>query len=196
MRPFHHAPARLALLAGLAAFGALGTAHAAVFETVVPEKSAITFGFKQIGVPVEGRFGKFNAKIHFDPAKPEQASAALSIETESIDVSSAEANAEVVGPKWFDVKKFPAATFTAQKVTAKSPTSFDVSGKLAIKGVVKDVVAKADFKPDASGVGGVFSGVLPIQRSTFHIGEGEWADTSVVADEVQIKFRLAVTGKK
>ncbi len=38
-----------------------------------------------------------------------------------------------------------------------------------------------------------FDGVLPIKRSTFNIGTGEWKDTSIVADEVQIKFHLVAT---
>lgn len=41
----------------------------------------------------------------------------------------------------------------------------------------------------------VFEGVLPIKRLQFNIGEGEWKDTSTVADDVQIKFRI-VTAKK
>jgi polyisoprenoid-binding protein YceI len=32
---------------------------------------------------------------------------------------------------------------------------------------------------------------LPIKRLAFGIGEGEWKDTSIVADEVVIKFRVA-----
>jgi polyisoprenoid-binding protein YceI len=34
---------------------------------------------------------------------------------------------------------------------------------------------------------------LPIKRLTFNIGDGEWKDTSVVADEVVIKFRVVTT---
>lgn len=41
-----------------------------------------------------------------------------------------------------------------------------------------------------SGAAQVFDGVLPIKRSTFNVGTGEWKDTSVVADEVQIKFHI------
>jgi len=36
----------------------------------------------------------------------------------------------------------------------------------------------------------VFEGQLPIKRLAFNIGEGEWKDTSMVADEVVIKFRV------
>jgi polyisoprenoid-binding protein YceI len=36
----------------------------------------------------------------------------------------------------------------------------------------------------------VFEGSVPIKRLVFGIGDGEWKDTSVVADEVMIKFRI------
>ena len=37
-------------------------------------------------------------------------------------------------------------------------------------------------------------GVLPIKRLAFRIGEGDWADTSMVADDVQVRFKLALSG--
>ena len=40
----------------------------------------------------------------------------------------------------------------------------------------------------------VASGVLPIKRLAFNIGDGEWADPSMVADEVQVKFKLSLSG--
>jgi hypothetical protein len=33
-----------------------------------------------------------------------------------------------------------------------------------------------------------------LKRLAFKIGENEWADTSMVADDVQVKFKLALTG--
>lgn len=38
------------------------------------------------------------------------------------------------------------------------------------------------------------TGVLPIKRLAFRIGEGDWADTSMVADDVQVRFKLALSG--
>jgi polyisoprenoid-binding protein YceI len=38
------------------------------------------------------------------------------------------------------------------------------------------------------------TGTFTIKRLTFKIGEGEWADTSMVADDVQVKFKLALSG--
>jgi polyisoprenoid-binding protein YceI len=38
----------------------------------------------------------------------------------------------------------------------------------------------------------VFEGSVPIRRLAFAIGEGEWKDTALLADEVIVKFRLVV----
>lgn len=41
-------------------------------QTLVPAQSKIGFAFKQMNVPVEGSFKRFDAKVDFDPAKPEK----------------------------------------------------------------------------------------------------------------------------
>jgi polyisoprenoid-binding protein YceI len=38
------------------------------------------------------------------------------------------------------------------------------------------------------------TGTFTIKRLDFKIGEGEWADTSTVANNVEVHFKLAVTG--
>jgi polyisoprenoid-binding protein YceI len=41
---------------------------------------------------------------------------------------------------------------------------------------------------------GVASGSVAIKRLDFKIGDGEWADTSMVANDVTVKFKLAFAG--
>nr|MCU0957838.1 YceI family protein [Hydrogenophaga sp.] len=38
------------------------------------------------------------------------------------------------------------------------------------------------------------TGTFPIKRLSFRIGEKEWADTSMVADDVQVRFKIALSG--
>ncbi|HEY8707668.1 MAG TPA: polyisoprenoid-binding protein, partial [Burkholderiaceae bacterium] len=38
------------------------------------------------------------------------------------------------------------------------------------------------------------TGGFTIKRLEFRIGDGEWADTSLVANEVQVRFKLVLTG--
>ena len=40
----------------------------------------------------------------------------------------------------------------------------------------------------------VASGAFTIKRLEFKIGEGDWGDTSIVANDVQVRFKLALTG--
>ncbi len=61
-------------------------------------------------------------------------------------------------------------------------------GPLTIKGHTRDIVANFSLKQD--GATARIEGTFPFRRSEFGIGEGAWADPSVVADEVQVRFRL------
>ena len=40
----------------------------------------------------------------------------------------------------------------------------------------------------------IVTGSFTIQRLAFKVGEGEWTDTSMVGDEVQVRFKLVLTG--
>ena len=62
---------------------------------VVPAQSQITFAIKEMGVPVEGRFGQWTADIAFDPKKPETGKVAFTIATSSASFGSPETDAEV-----------------------------------------------------------------------------------------------------
>ena len=41
-----------------------------------------------------------------------------------------------------------------------------------------------------------FDGSFVIKRADFAIGEGDWADFSVVANEIQVKFKVLASGGK
>ena len=69
----------------------------------------------------------------------------------------------------------------------------DVVGKLTIKGVTQDVTAPVTFKQEGSNQ--IFEGALPVKRNVFKVGDGEWKDTSVVSDDVTIKFRVVIAKK-
>lgn len=166
-------------------------AQAVEYSNVISEKSQITFTSKQMGVPVDGKFGKFAATLSFDPAKAETAKAQIEIDLASVDAGSKDANDEVVGKGWFNVKEFPKARFVTASIKSLGNNRFEAKGQMTIKGKTRDMTVPFTYRPD--GANGVFEGTLPLQRTQFGIGEGPWADTSVVADEVPIKFRLVAS---
>ena len=161
-------------------------------QKLLPAQSEILFVSRQMGVPVEGRFKKFDAQISFDTAKLDASKVAFSVDIGSATLGAPEPDAELPKPAWFNVAKFPQATFTSSAIKALGGGKFEVAGKLAIKGQTRDVVVPVSMVQ--AGAVTTASGALPIKRLAFHIGEGEWADTSTVADDVQIKFKFALSG--
>lgn len=160
-------------------------------QAVVPAQSEVAFVSRQMGVPVEGKFKSFSAQVAFDPAKLATSSIVFTVDTGSADISR-EANAELPKATWFNVAAFPKATFTSSSIKRLDATRYEVAGKLAIKGVSSDVTVPVTLAQN--GATTVASGTFPIKRLTFRIGDKEWADTSMVADEVQVKFKIALTG--
>ncbi|MBI5255258.1 MAG: YceI family protein [Burkholderiales bacterium] len=165
----------------------------AMAQTVVPAQSDISFVSKQMGVPVEGRFRKWSAQISFDPKKPEAGKVAFTIDTASASFGAPETDAEVPKATWFNVARFPQASFQSTTIKAAGPGKVEVSGKLTIKGSTQDVTVPVTVA-SAPGGSGTATGSFTIKRLDFKIGEGEWADTSIVANEVQVRFKLAFTG--
>ena len=181
-------------LTGIALAGASLMAAAPAFaqQKLVPAQSEIVFVSKQMGVPVEGRFKKFDAQIAFDPAKPATSKIAFTVDIGSATLGVRETDAELPKPVWFNAPKFPQATFQSTAVKNLGGGKFEVAGKLGIKGVTQDVVVPVVLTQ--AGVTTTATGVFPLKRLAFKIGENEWADTSMVADDVQVKFKLALTG--
>lgn len=179
-------------LSALAVAGLLATAPALADQKLVPAQSEIQFVSKQMGVPVEGHFKKFDAQIAFDPAKLATSKIAFTVDTGSATLGVPESDAELPKAPWFNVAKFPQATFQSTGIKALGGGKFEVAGKLSIKGHAQDVVVPVTLSQ--SGASTTASGAFAIKRLAFKIGENEWADTSMVADDVQVKFKLALTG--
>jgi polyisoprenoid-binding protein YceI len=167
----------------------LSVAHADVDVS----KSKVTATSKQMNVPTEGTFKKFSAQLDFDPTKPAAGSAKLSIDTASYDLGDESYNQQVRGKDWFDSAAYPQATFVSSTIAPAGGNQFKVSGKLTIKGKSENVTVPVTVTQQ--GTTQTFDGTLPIKRSAFEIGSGEWKDTSVVADEVLIKFHIVNTHK-
>jgi polyisoprenoid-binding protein YceI len=179
-------PTRTALTGAL--LGVVLAASAAPLKTDVAH-SSVSAVFKQMDVPVESNFKRFNAQIDYDAAHPEKASARVDIDTASFDMGQADYNKEIAKKEWFNSAQFPKATFVSSSIKPAGAGKMTVTGKLTIKGKTADVSFPLSVKPE--GGKQVFEGQLPIKRLAFNVGEGEWQDTSMVANEIVIKFRLA-----
>jgi len=172
---------------------ALGLSVSALAQQkLLPEQSEIAFVARQMGVPLDGKFRKFDAQISFDVAKPQTSKIAFTVDVGSATLGSRETDAELPKAPWFNVPKFPQASFQSTSVKALGGGKFEVTGQLTIKGTAREVLVPVTLTQ--SGAVTTATGTLPLKRLAFKIGENEWADTAMVADDVQVKFKLALQG--
>ncbi|HEY1059800.1 MAG TPA: YceI family protein [Limnobacter sp.] len=162
-------------------------------DSIDPAQSLVRATFKQFNVPVSGDFKKFSGQVDFNAAKPEATKATVTVQTASFDLGDPMYNKEVAKPDWFDSAKFPDATFS---VTSVKPVgkAYQATGDLTIRGIKKPLTFPVNIQ--TQGGKSVFTGQTKIKRLDFKVGaSGEWADTSLVADDVVIDFKFVTTGK-
>lgn len=173
----------------LAAGLALSAAQA---QKINPAQSEIGFVVKQMGVPLDGKFAKFDAQMSFDPKKPEAGKVSFTIDLGSAVVGDADTVKELRKPEWFNTPKFPSASFTSTSIKGQGADKFEVLGQLSIKGVSKPVTVPVVLSK--AGAATLAQGSFALKRSDFKIGEGDWADFSIVANDIQVKFKLSLSG--
>ena len=170
---------------------------AAQFAQAIPidiAKSSVTATGKQMGVPVTGKFKKMSGDVVFNPSQLTSAKAKIEIDVGSYDMGMADYNQNVIGAEWFNAAKFPKASFVSTGIKAVGANSYTVAGQFTLKGRAQNVSFPVAVKTE--GTNQVFDGVLTVKRNAFGVGSGDWADTSVVADDVAIKFHIVVPVKK
>lgn len=154
-------------------------------------KSSLEFSFSQLGVPMKGKFTKFSANVFFDAKKPEATKADFTVDLNSVSLGAADYDAETKSPLWLNTRAFPNATFVAERVASVGPGRFEATGRLSIKGATQPIKATFTY---TDGANPVVEGSFPMKRLAWKIGDGEWKDTSIVADDVTVRFRF-VTSK-
>lgn len=179
------------------AIGTLATFFAVTSVQATPIDAAnsnVTATGKQLGVPVTGKFKKITGDVVFNPAQLAQSKAKIEIDVASYDMGMADYNQNIIGAEWFNAAKFPKSSFVSSGIKAVGANSYTVMGQFTLKGRVQNVSFPVTVKTE--GTSQIFDGVLTVKRNAFGVGAGDWADTSVVADDVAIKFHIAVPVKK
>jgi polyisoprenoid-binding protein YceI len=161
-------------------------------QKLLPAESEISFISKQLGVPVSGKFKKFDAEVAFDPKKPDAAKVSFTVDLLSADIGNAETETELKKPGWFNSAKMPAATFQSSAVKSLGGGKFEFTGKLDIKGVSQNVMVPVTVTQAAGKTRAI--GTFNLKRLDFKIGDGDWNDVSLVANEVVVNIKLALTG--
>jgi len=178
---------RLAALA-LAALAGSGGAN----QLMIADRSEVAYVAAQMGVQVEGNFARFDAQVDLDPGRLQTSSVSFSVDTSSVIFPAPDVQRELAKPEWFDTAHFPKAEFRSKSIRAVGSGRYEIAGTLTIKGHAREVAVPVTLT--RSGDTTFATGTLKIKRLDYGVGEGDWRDTSLIEDEVQIRFKVALSG--
>lgn len=172
-------------------FGLLlaGVAIAAAAQWAMqPKQSKLVFVGTQAGADFEGVFEKFTADIQFDPQDLASSRFDIKIDMASVNSRDGERDDTVRSADLFDVKRWPTAHYVTGKFTTGAAGKFSATGKLTLRDVTRDVPIQFTFENKDGGAW--LRGTASLKRLDFGVGQGDWKDTSTVANEVRIRFEL------
>ncbi len=172
-------------------FCCAGLAHAAP-RGLILDQSQIEFTVKEMGVPVMGKFKRFDAVLDIDPAKPEKSHAAIRIDMGSLTTGNDEADVIAVGTDWLDKARAPLATFQSSSMSALGAGRFEAKGSLSIKNVARPITLQF-FSAELVNGKSMITSEFNINRSDFGIGGGIWNQGGVVAEIILIKVKLLLS---
>jgi polyisoprenoid-binding protein YceI len=153
-------------------------------------RSRLQFTATQAGGEFDGAFRRFRADVVFDPADLVGSRLRVEIETDSAATGDKDRDQTLAGNDFFAADRWPLARFEADQFVALGDERFEARGKLTIRDATHEVRVTFRFQPAAGGARADMTGGTTIRRLDFGVGQGEWRDTALVGDPVQIRFVL------
>lgn len=161
---------------------------------IVPEKSSLTFIATQNGAPVNGAFKTFSGNIAFSESDLAGSNVEIHVNMGSVTAAYPELVDTLKMPEWFSVKLFPEAIFKANQFKKIDAKTYEADGVLTIRDKTKPVVLTFVVEEQTAKDARV-KGHTSLQRNDFGVGQGEWASTDEIKNEVAVDFELSVIKK-
>jgi polyisoprenoid-binding protein YceI len=196
---------RMINVLALTAIGSLwipASATAATWE-LDPSHSGIEFSVRHMMVStVKGRFERVKGTVELDEKDVTKSTVEVTIDLPSVSTNEPKRDGHLKSPDFFDVAKFPTATFKSTKVQKAGKNKLKVTGDLSLHGVTKPVVLEVEGPTDAfkTPFGTTVRGVHAtgkIDRKDFEIGWNKVLDNGgvVVGNEVSLDLNAELTEK-
>ena len=135
--------------AGAQSVATVAASDAATLWRIDPVHSSVGFAVKHMGVAtVRGRFATYDGVIETGPGLALRR-IDVTIEPASITTGVERRDNHLRSPDFFDVGHHPTMRFVSHRVTAESPTRFQVAGDLTMRGVTRPVTLTVETLGDA-----------------------------------------------
>jgi polyisoprenoid-binding protein YceI len=156
----------------------------------VPAQSAISFSVDQAGAPLQGVFKSYTASVCLDPKDAAKSTLRVDVDTASADTEVPELDDALKDSDFFDVAHWPKASFVGESVRQMGPGQYAVTGKLTIRDVTREITVPFVWQPAADGKSAKLTAQTRIARLDYKVGQGQWADTKWVGNQVELGFMV------
>ena len=162
---------------------------------ISPENSKVEFVASKVTRSHNGSFKQFTGQIELAPNNILASRVSIDIDAGSVVVDDDQLTAHLKTPDFFDVARFPKATFVSTKIEpgAAGGDNYTVTGNFDLHGVKSSIAFPATIKATTESV--AVDAEFAINRKDFGIVYAGKAD-DLIRDGVVIKLSLRVPRRK
>lgn len=182
-------------VASLALAACVATASVSAFATDYAQAagSTLVFAGTYQGEVFTGRLPGFSTRLSFDPQQLASAKLDVDIPLATATTANADYDGEMRGDAFFDAARFPRAHYSASRFRSLGDNRYAADGALSLHGISKPVMLTFTWTP---GTQPVLAGKATVKRLDFGIGGGDWADTSLIPNEIAISTKVVLAAVK
>jgi polyisoprenoid-binding protein YceI len=158
--------------------------------------SSVSFRIRHFFTPVLGEFNTYDGDIFFDPNNLNESSISVSIQVNSVDTKNGKRDPHLQSADFFDAATYPTMTFVSEKITSLGDNQFVAKGKLTIKDVTTDfelpfkLLGMMDHPMRKGTKIAAFESNFMIKRNDYKVGTGQYVETAVIGEEVNVNITL------
>ncbi len=176
--------------------GVFQTTKSAHTQWVVDQKtSKLEFTATQKSSPTTGVFKSLLLnRLKFDPDAPAKAKVEVIVDVASLSLGTQMIEQTLLSSSWFDVQAHQTAKFYAEAFESLGANKYRLNGTLTIKAISKPltvdllIIKSNDEKIKKETIKATGKAIM--SRTAYGIGQGEWASTQVLDDEVTLTIDI------
>ena len=164
---------------------------------VDPTHASAQFKVRHLMVSyVRGELGPVSGQVELTPDDLTRSKVQVQIDVRGIDTRNADRDGHLKSADFFDVERFPRATFASTRIEARGDGRFDVTGDLTLRDVTRPVTLAVELtEPIADPWGNVKRGVSAtarIDRKDFGLNWNSTLEAGgvLVGDQVDIAIEV------
>jgi polyisoprenoid-binding protein YceI/hemerythrin superfamily protein len=162
-----------------------------------PERSTLHFSLRHIVVrEIKGEFKRWGGTISIDEVDPTKSRLRVWVDLASVDTAEPERDAQVRSAEFFDIARFPRATFASTEIRLPDSGNPVVRGRLQLHGtegeVALEITRRDERTDDQGGARAIYSVTGRFDRRDFGLRWNQDLDVGgvVVGDQVQIEAHV------